>query len=310
VDTNAGRDFSEPGAQRDLVTSILGEAKLLLQGQRAQLFASYDAGLRRYLIHPDASVFAHAALVEGALAVGKHFTLGVEGAGRDRRVFERDYTDLSIGPFAEVVSDERLQLRLRANVRRFLYPSAFGYSFGAVEGGVQGRHRFTRNHSVVVHADFQSRRYNGSTNSNPAAFQPPTRRRDTLIIGGGSYSYRGPFAASVGYVVTDQSSNSYGESSFRHRLLASLGARLPLEVFALLQGSFQLSHYPDGVFLSPEFSFDVEDENQNTLSVKLVRALTPHVEVELRYGLYHATFDGNGPRYLRHLGWLGLAWRL
>jgi hypothetical protein len=311
VDTNAGRDFSQPGALKDVVTSLLGDASARWQWERAQLLATYDLGIRRYLMFPLESMLVQGGQLEGTLALGKHLGLGIDGQARDRRVLDRDYTDLASGVFAELVPDAAVDLRVRAGGRRFLYPQAHRYSFGALEVQAHGRYRLDLRNAVLVFGDFSDRRHAAAARARPSASEETGLSwRDGVLTAGLTYSHRGPVTASLTYAFTDLSSNSFGESLSRHRLIAALGTRLPWELVALLQGSVQLTRYPDGVVLSPDFQIDVEEENQNSVSAKLVRPISEHVDVEARYGLYHAVFEANGLTYLRHLGWVGLSWRL
>ena len=88
------------------------------------------------------------------------------------------------------------------------------------------------------------------------------------------------------------------------------GVRLPWKVTLLAQGALGLSRYPDGIYLSPEIALLEEDEGQNSLSVKLARPVSEHLDAELTYGLYSTSLPRNDLSYRRQVVGLGLTWRL
>lgn len=312
VDTNPAREFGRSTLPDALATARAG-GEGLVRFDRFQLSGAYDLGARKFFRVVSQDTLVQAASADFAAALAKTFGLGLEGRIKDRRGGARSYSDLVGGPFLEYAPDARLNLRVRLMAHRFLYPEAFDYSFGAAELGVTARYRFNRRHSLLVFADGGQRDYAGIARLHPLLEADASRtlpgRSDSVFYVGASYSYRGPFALSGSYSFSDQTSNSFGEAQQRHRLGASFGYRLPWKVIALAQASVQLARYPDGVFLSPEIILVEDEENLNSLTLKLSRPLSRRFDVEVRYGLYAITLSRNALNYLRQLGSVGVTAR-
>jgi hypothetical protein len=174
-----------------------------------------------------------------------------------------------------------------------------------------GRYRFNRRHTLSVFGEYGSRRY-GVEARPPEGREDLVlgRRKDGALSAGAGYTYRGAWAAGLTYTFQEVSSNSFGETVLRHRLSGSAGLRLPWSVMLLAQGTLGLTRYPDGIFLSPEIILVEEDEGQNSLSLKLARPVSEHVDVELSYALYSTSLPRNGLSYFRQVLGVGLTWRL
>jgi hypothetical protein len=252
------------------------------------------------------------------MALGTQLGVGMEGRIKDRRGGTRDYSDLGADAFLEYVPDVRLALRVRAGAHRFVYRAGSEANHGGPVFGFLGRYRFDRRHSLSVFGEYGSRRYGAEAKHPPPPEMPPPdfeqrplgRRRDGALLAGASYTYRGPLALGLTYTFQEISSNSFGETALRHRLSGSAGLRLPWSVTLLAQGVLGLSHYPDGIYLSPEITLLVEDEGQNSLSLKLARPMSEHLDVELSYGLYGTNLPNNHLSYFRQVLGVGLTWRL
>ncbi len=318
VDSNAQRNFVAPNdpssdvqAEGDVVFSAIGSVDGLLEGERSQLAGAYDVGLRKFMRLPSEDVLIQTAAVESSVALGRFFGIGVGGRAKDRRGADRDYSDLIGEAFIDFVPDGKLDVRLRGAAHRFLYWNRFEYSFGTPELGLIARYRFDRRHSVTVFGTAGFRRYMGQTNPHPEDLAPEesTQRRDFVVVAGAGYAFRGPFSLSLSYAYTEQQSNSWGESTLRHTLTATAGFRLPARFTLLGQLVLQPTHY-FGVHLSPEVYLLEDDETQNSLSLKLARPLSQHIDAELKLSWYHSELPENGQVYDRKLAWVGLTWRL
>jgi len=314
LDSNAPRDFQDeqgrtPGT--DTALSLLATGEGRLTGEQLQLVGRYELGGRKYLRYATEDVLIQAAALEASMALGTQLGLGVEGRGKDRRGGTRDYSDLGVDAFLEYVPDVRLALRVRAGAHRFVYRPDSRANFGNPELGFLGRYRFNRRHSLSVFGEYGSRRY--GVEAQPPKEREGTslgRRKDGALSAGASYTYRGPVALGLTYTFQEISSNSYGETVLRHRLSGSAGLRLPWNLTLLAQGALGLSRYPDGIYLSPEIVLVEEDEGQNSLSLKLARPMSAHLDVELSYGLYSTSLPNNDLSYIRQVLGLGLTWRL
>jgi hypothetical protein len=305
VDTNPGRDFGDL-ATPDAAASLTGEGQGALREGALRLEGSYALGGRLFASQHDANVLVQAARASAATAVGPLFTLGLEGRAKDRRAGSRGraYTDLTGGPFLAFSPSRALSFELHAALRRFLYRDAFAFSFGAGELTLLGHTRLSRRHGLTLSL-FAARQRYGVEAVDASGLDLGTRRVDGRLGAEAGYRYRGPFALSLGYRLERVDSNSFGEAQLRHRLSASVGVRLPFQALLLVEGALELTHYPDGVFLSPQLLLLEDDEGLTSAAARLVRPLNAHVDLELRYGLYQTRLSQNGLSYLRQLATAG-----
>jgi hypothetical protein len=323
TDSNAPRDFRDAQGglpPPDLGLSLLAAGEGRITGEQLQLVGRYELGGRKYLNYTTEDVLIQGAAVEGSMAIGTLLGVGVEGRAKDRRGGTRDYSDLGAEAFLEYVPDVRLALRVRAGAHRFVYRADANANYGGPVLGFLGRYRFNRRHALSVFGEYGSRRYGPGVMAEgppppdipPPGFEPRPlgRRMDGAISAGAGYTYRGPVALGLTYTFQEISSNSFGETVLRHRLSGSAGMRLPWSVTLLAQAAFGLSHYPDGIYLSPEITLLEEDEGQNSLSVKLARPMGEHLDVELSYGMYGTNLPNNNLSYFRQVLGVGLTWRL
>jgi hypothetical protein len=312
-DSNAKRDFVSPNAQTAADGFLYGLGQL--EGQVTfdtgiRLQAGYDLSGRKFWFLPSEDTVLQAAQVEATFGVSRFFNVGVLGRARDRRGAERDYSDLQGGAFVDFLPDAHVDVRLSVVAHRFLYWNRFAYSWWGPDAQLTARYRFDRRHSLGVFGAFNPRTYNADATPRPGPMgEPPppvVRRTDSAFGAGLSYSYRGPFHLSVGYGYFDQTSNSWGETIRRHRISLTAGVHLPLDFTVLLSGALQLASYPDGVYLAPELTVVEDDENASSVTVKLVRPLVEHLELDARYGFYRNVLPTNGFVYQRHVVSLGL----
>jgi hypothetical protein len=288
-DTNARRDFvtSNAAPQPDGFVFGLGTLDGVIEGDRFRLGATYDVAARKFFVLPTEDTIVNSVTGDFLFALSRSFAVGLFGTVRDRRGAERDYTSLTGQGFVDFTPTANLDVRLRFGATRFLFWPRFAYSFSGPIGDLTARYRFDRRHSVSLIGTFNPRTYNATVNPRPNEPEPSTARRfDPLFVVGANYAYRGPFHLSVGYSYLDMTSNSYGETLRRHRLTATAGFRLPAQFTLLTTGALQLSLFPDGIFLSPDLQVVEDDENSSTLTVKLVRPVHPHVDLDVRYALY------------------------
>jgi hypothetical protein len=314
VDTNASRDFSDSStsgdAGLDQALSLLGSAEGRATFERSQLVGRYELGVRKYFGFTDEDTLVQAGALEGSLALGSEFGVGLEGHAKDRRGGTRAYSDLGTSAFVEYAPDVRLALRVRGGARRFVYRPDPTANFGGPEFGVLGRYRFNRRHSVSLFGDWGSRRFGPQARTRPGTTVPsPGRREDGALTAGATYTYRGPVALGLTYAYQESSSNSFGETVLRHRVTGNAGVRLPWRLTLLAQGTLGFSSYPDGIFLSPEIILVEEDEGQNSLSLKLARPVTQKLDVEVSWGLWSTRLPRNGLTYTRQVFGVGFTWR-
>lgn len=308
VDSNARRDFDSELPVADATSSLTGAVGGDFVGERGYVRGDYDLGARKFFQYRSEDSLAQEGGLEGSLFAGLHSLFGLEGRVKDRRGADRDYSDLSAFAFAEFFPDDVLNLRVRAGARRFVYWANFPYSYGAGEGGVAGRYWFNRRHGLTVEGEAGQRGYNSAVDRGSGT----SIRRGTFAWSAqAGYLYRGRVSLSASYRFREEVANTAGWSSFRHRLEASGGTRLPWKLFLFLQAVVQLHTYPEGVYLGPDTYFTLEEENQSSVSAKLGRPVAEHVDLELKYALYWGRMAGAfAPgSYSRHVGLAGVAVR-
>jgi len=313
VDSNARRDFQQVGAQVDGVLSAVGSGQARWLLPWSLLSGSYDLGVRKFLTLSAEDFLVQSATLGASIPIVKLFDVGVEGWGKDRRGGPRGYTDLVGAGFLELAPTSALTIRVRGAFHRFIYHPFFPYSFSAGEGSGRLQYRIDRYHSLSLFGDLSFRSYNAIADSDPNGPPPerPVQRSDRVTIGGLSYRYGGPVLVSVGYTYGDFSSNSFGQTAHRHRLAASAGVRLPWKWTLLAEGVLQFTNYPDKIFAAPQILL-IDDENLNSISLKLARPLSSDLDLELQYAFYHASLPGPDAtyRYVRMVGGIGMTWRL
>lgn len=310
VDTNARRDFGASiPARTDGFAFVLTQLDGLLNFERLRLVAAHDLAARKFLTLPSEDTLIQNGQLEASWAFARAFAVGLAARGRDRRGAARDYSDLVGQLFFDFVPDDAVNVQLKVGAHRFLYWPKFRYSFFGPEGSLQARYRFNRRHGISVLGSLNPRTYHATTNVNPADSNPPpaVTRADTVAQAALTYSYRGPFHLTLGYTYYDQGSNSFGETIRRHRLSATLGVRLPWQLTLLTSGVLQLSQFPDGQYFSDELQVIDDDENSSSFTVKFVRPLTNHLDVDLRYALYVNVVPQLNFFYLRQVGSLGVS---
>ncbi len=308
-DTNARRDFVSAGVPTsgDGFFYGLGVLEGRVDFERAHLLASYDVAGRKFVTQPSEDTIVQNLQLDGTVALGKSFSAGLSGRARDRRGADRDYSDLFGQGVVAFTPDEALDVRLTAAAHRFVYWPRFAYSYFGPEFGLQARYRFDRRHSASAFGTLGLRTYNALTHADPNNPTPPTAvtRADSMVLAGAAYSYRGPFHLTVAYSYFEQASNSFGETLRRHRVAVTAGVRLPWRLMLFASGAVQLNQFPDGVYLSPDLQVLEDDENSTALTTKLVRPLTDHIDLDLRYALYFNTLPQNNFLYLRQVVSLG-----
>jgi hypothetical protein len=310
-DSNARRDYDSLGPEADAFAFISGAGHLQFADKKARATGDYELGARKFFSVQGADMLAQSLAAQGLLRLGPSWAVGLEGRGKDRRGGERDYSDLAAAAFVELAASRALDVRAEAGARRFIYRPIFSYSFKATEFAAQARYRFDRKHSIALVGELGLRFYGDEARADPTREPEPTPalRQDVAFLVGASYDYRGPFALTLGYSYGGADSNSFGETNYRHRFTASAGLLLPLELTLLAQAAIQRTQYPDGKYRSEDLIL-LLDDNQNSISLKLLRPLSSHLDAELLFGLYQADLPQNGLTYHRHVAWIGITWRL
>jgi hypothetical protein len=311
ADSNARRDYEQVGTQADAFAYASAFGRFEYFAQKARAAGEYEIGARKFLQLLSEDVLVQSGSVEGVLSLGPSWSIGLEGRGKDRRGGARDYSDLFGGPFVALAAGA-WDIRLRTAAHRFVYRPDFSYSFKAMEIGMTGQYRLSRRHALLLVFDAGIRNYDANSRPDPSLPPPPsvTGRQDVAVLGGAGYSYRGPIALTLTYSYGDTRSNSFGETTLRHRLALTAAARLPGDLTVVGQAALQRTRYPDGPYRGPPEIILLEDDNHNSVALKLLRPVLTDLELELRLALYSDRLPQNKLTYLREVASMGFVWRL
>lgn len=315
VDTNPRRIVGEE-AELDGFLAFTGNARARL-GIAAghQLSGRYDLGLKKFLEQSAEDVAVQQLDLDYAARLGR-LAVGLDASGKLRlsRAGSRDYRDASGDAFVDWSASRRIALRLSAGARWFGYPPDDAYSSFGPRASLAVRLQPLRRLGVSAAVLGVLPDYRGSARlpSGELSEQP---RRDRQLAAQLQVSFRGPLLAQASYLWSGAWSNSFGESTQRHRISAAVTARLPLSIFASAQAAWQFIHYVDGLFLSKEL-LDMllyDDEAQSSLAIKLARPVSELVDLELKYAVYWIELPprGDDPAlgFVRQTATLGAALR-
>ena len=321
ADTNPARTFqcsgNQPdqcsGPQADGFLSMVGSAQGEYLQPWAQFIGSYELGVRKFFSGSSNDLVAQSANGELFFPVAGPWSAGLEARAKDRRGGGQEYTDLVGSAFIELSLNKDLVIRVRGGGHRFIYRSYFPYSFKSTEFGFRARYLINKRHSAFLFGEGGPRMFNATAEPNPTTEAPadPPLRQDFAVIAGIGYRYHGPLSLIFSYSYGRFTSNSFGQTAFRHRVTATAGIRLPRHWNLLVDGTLQFTTFPDKIFSSPNLLL-VDDENLNSLSLKFVHPLSAHWDFEVHAGAYHARLPGQKVtyEYLRAVAGIGVTWRL
>ena len=89
-----------------------------------------------------------------------------------------------------------------------------------------------------------------------------------------------------------------------------MGLKLPWDVTAVGTAALQLTRFPDGIYLSADVLLVQDEENANSLSVRLAKPVTPWMDLELRYAVFQYRLPQNDLQYLRQVAFAGVSARI
>ena len=121
--------------------------------------------------------------------------------------------------------------------------------------------------------------------------------------------YTGRRIYSGRYELEVNDSNSYGESLVRHRLKLGFTTELWREIFLTAEGSILFNQYLDPLLLAHDEQartfLSIDEENRNSLSVHLSRAIGGGFSVEARYAIYSNEFTNQELSFRRQTVYAG-----
>jgi len=310
ADTNAPRDYDASSAGQDAAASLVVDGQAQYARGALRAFGDFSLGGRGFLRYGTENVFVTAGTAEVELRALDAVSVSLQGSGKDRRGGQRDYTDGVGQAWLTWAPDRRLQVRLRGGVHGFHYRPNVDYGFTAVEWGGTLSWRFDARHRLLGTLDTGSRTYpSRARDETRTAPEGAPRRTDGVLSASAAYEFRGPVRFRADYAWTEQRSNSFGETNLRQRLSAQVGVRLPWEVTAVASGALQWTRFPDGIFLSSDILLVNDEENANSVSLRLARPVSDAVDVELRYALFQYQLPANALSYQRQVAFLGISAR-
>ncbi len=135
-------------------------------------------------------------------------------------------------------------------------------------------------------------------------------RVDAPLTAGATFSSTRAVYLSVGYTLTRNWSNSFGDSFTRHRLNAIVGVQLPLEITLSGQAALQLTSYDNGLSVGQRLLLADDDERQNNLTVGVSRPFLWGMFTEARLAVYGNEFARERVSFLRTTAGIGIRWTL
>ena len=311
VDTNPRRSLGEEAIPDGFLGATASLRGRLTSGDQS-VSGRYDGGAKKFLSVTGEDLLAQQLEAGYALNVGA-LSLGVDGTGKLRRTRagDRDYTDLSGEAFADWLASRELSLRLAVGLHGFSYLSNADYDSRGPVAALTVKFAPSRKHSFSLGLSASPRRFDAPRRISAEGDLAEERRADWAIGGQLAYALRGPVPIQAGYSLSVNASNSFGESTTRHRLFAAASGKLPLGVIVTGQAALQLNRYPDGIFLSRDLLL-ADDEAQSSLALKLAYPLGASVDLEARYALYSVALPRTDEvaSFLRQTVALGLTFRL
>jgi hypothetical protein len=127
-------------------------------------------------------------------------------------------------------------------------------------------------------------------------------------------TWTGDVVATAGYQLTVVSSNSYGQSLIRHRVMTSVTAELADKLFGSATATLQLDQYPDGRIVEKDMQHieftNLEDENRSSLQVRIARELSTSWSLEARAAVWRDFDTTATASFRRELVYAGIIYSL
>lgn len=295
----------------------------------------------------DQDVFVLAFAAEDRIRVARHFHLALVGDYYDAfqaevgAMRDRDFRSGNFQARAYFVHAHG-ELSVTGGYRGFQYKPNDDFDFQAGQFALNDivRLRFGANddHEVDLTSwyHFERRYFGGYTQILDESEHDPTKmppcslgaeirtyclvsgsdlRDDWLHELGFETTYVGPLLVTLGYGMQLNTSNSFGQSLFRHIFTVKLAYRLPWQIYAAVKAQLYLTKYLDPVLLDPGINAQtfqtIDDENRNALIVDLERPVGRGLAIGARYSWFTNELAAQSTvRFERHVVYLGLTYRL
>ena len=165
-------------------------------------------------------------------------------------------------------------------------------------------------------------RYRGNSLTDqcpPDALEPACiletedHRRDVRHTFTTELSYSGSRIYGLQYQLQFTDSNSFGYSSLRHRLEASISTELPGSLLATLRGVLIYTAFLDPLLLTRDVQSQdfvaIDDENRNAMILHLARDIGEAWTIDARYAIYSNEFATDHVSFRRQIVFVGAMYR-
>jgi hypothetical protein len=323
-DSNALRNPS--GNQRDFPVTPDFDLRMLAIGGVSHVSpdkehyarGEYVVGGKLFLREADEDALINQLDASYQYRMDEYMLPGAELSFKDLTLYgsDRSYTMFTADAFSDFPLWKGGTVRAKGGWRAFFYRPDDNYSNMGAIAGVSVRQRATSRLGFSLSYEYQDRDYNGriyrlvpDIAGAMKIIRTQSLREDGTHILSAGFDYHRGVLVSGGYTLLYNESDSVGETIFRHRAMLLLSAKPFWEIFVHAIGTLQFTTFVDGLFVSQQLFLEEDDENQNSLVIKISREIGHRVSAEMKYGLYVSEFSSEGLYFIRQVYFAGLSWK-
>ena len=290
-------------------TSLLGRARLSLEGEAARGLVTLTEAARLYPSSGDATALASRLEAAGRWRLGEGVAATLSGAATDYReragLLDRQAARVegSLG-----LDRARWGAALAAGWSRFAPgdPALRPFRSSGPEGWLRATLAPSSAHRLAGALGASLADYPAWSDLGPPA---GPSRADRALLAGLDWSFRGEALLSAGWSFTLNRSDAAGGDFTRHRFTASAATRLPAELTLAARAALQWTRWPDPLLLPASVRLAEGQEALDTVEARLSRPLLGPVELSLSLAWYHADGTAEVPGYQRAVATLAVGWR-
>jgi hypothetical protein len=303
----------------DIKMLAIGGVDWRSQDKRHSFRGEYTLGGRVFMRISDEDTLINQLDAEYSYRAWEIASIGVDFDARDVSIISNDraYTLGGANFFSDIRAWQGGLMRLKAGYRVFMWKPDAEYTNNGPAAGLSLRHYFTKHLSLAFATEYQFRMYQGNAYvfvDNPdgsRTLEPTDRQRlDNIVFGSIGVEYVHKILISGSYSILYNPSNSAGESILRHRVAAVFTAKPVWEIYINIMAALQYTQFIDGIYVSQQLFLEDDDENQNSVVVKLSRAIGKGFSAELKYGIYWSEWSTDPMSFSRQVFYAGVAWKM
>lgn len=216
----------------------------------------------------------------------------------------RDYRRASLRLGSDIRFGKSFSLRIRGGGSAFQYKPAQAFSFAGPDATLSVAYRLSHAHVFTAFVGGHVRWYHPASFfyiETPGGGQvalDPTQgdRLERAVHGGAGYSYRGPVIVSLIWTVVRTFNNSDGYDVLRSRVELSGAGKIGRRLTLVFSGALQSAVYPRGRGTA---NVGDEDEQQNSLALKLSYKITEQVSLTVKAQGYSSELSNLAVPFLR-----------